>query len=288
MIEGITEKTRELLEKYPKFFGENYKDKVRAKYLKEGDFVPLLKFYSHHLAQYVSLERMAFLEYQTGKPVNYILVASDLSRPIIVDEKTNKTSVFWDVYRGPFVDEEQLPHVRAFMKRLRTAKSDLDKLKKSEDNPLNSVLIDSLDKVDAIYEHVIERVNLGLPVCVQLVCDAIRREGMLFSFKKRDLEYILLNDVVLKNITFSVDKVHNYRGAMSINNAVAAAKNVIKGTKPFDMRGFKAEIRRCIDYSLNTFIPACQESANRFSKFYEAQVVERVNERLKGKGGKNA
>ena len=274
-----TEKAKELMKKYPKFFGERFIDKVRAKYGKSGKTIPLLSFFQWNLIQYTALEEFAIKEHDAPRPLNYLLIARNMAIPPRTKEGGVGPS-FWEAFQDQYVGLSDLPHMRAFMVRLRSAKKDLDEMMKDKAFNGHENLLTVLPAIDDIYSHTFERVKAGVPVCSQLICEIAVKEHLVSPFSPSNrtaLEYYLLNDYTLKNMHFSLP---------SIKSKSFLFKGVAKSSDVWRQKEFKGEIRRAIDYTADVYIPLVEKSSKNMAEFHEKEVIERIKERKGGKNGK--
>ena len=283
-----TEKAKELMKKYPKFFGEKFLDKVRGKYAKEGKTIPLLSFFEWNLIQYTALEEFALKEYDAPRPLNYLLIARNMMIPP-VGKNGGIGPSFWDSFKEQYVDLGTLPHMKPFMGRLVKAKGDLDEMMKDAAFNGHEKLLDSLPAIDDMYSHVIERIVYGVPVCSQLICEMCVREHLVSPFSPSNrtaLEYYLLNDYVLRNMNFSLPTLRIPKTVGKFRGGIQALKNIARTPSIFNLKLFRGEMRRAIDYTVGTYIPLVEKSANNMAEFHEEEVIKRVEERKGGKNGK--
>ena len=284
MLQSLTTaKTRELREKHPKFFGQAFDDKVTAKYKLAGLPIKKLEFLENHLHTYLDLEKKALIEHESPFPTNYLSEAKRLSIPKR-DRETGAETYFWDYYDEGILQVDKHPFMKGFMKRLIEAREDLEILKKEKEKEGYVNYVDVLNVIDIIYDHIVSRINKSSPPCRAYICGKLYDAAIVRLFhpqNKVHLNKFLLNEIILKHYRFVLPTVSRKTG-------YALKRFFIRSSNAGKREPFINEIKETIKYCTEVFIPAYEASAKQFGQFEEAEVINRVKERLSEREKKKA
>ena len=283
MLETITTKrARELRDKYPKFFGSEFDAKVRRKYALSGLANKHAQFIEYHIEEYKRLEERALAEHESEHPTNYLLIAQNFSRDkkqtLSEDGKVSFVTGFFDWYKDTYFNDSKHPYMKGFMTRLLEAKKDLDLLKQKKDERHTHLLL-LMNVIDEIYTYIVSCVTRGVTPCRDYICHKLYDLSVLVLFdtekNKENIDFFLLNEVVLKHYKFIIPNV--------VRNTRHAFKTIFSSSKnAWKQPHFLSEIKLLKNHT-EKFMLMYEEGVYRKSRFEEAEVVKRVNERLNNK-----